>query len=247
MKYKFIFVILSSSNLPIQNVYYNSNDKYEKFKQLQKMYLNLYPSDIKFFFIEYLENLEENIYERDNFIYVKGNEIPMVPNTLLKTLSAVEYIHTKYDYDYIIHTNLSSLWNIPVLLSLYDKIPRNNFFGGHVIFNSFVSGTGILMSHDLIPLFLKINKNNENNNDIVISRHMNSSNIKIYTLNGLSQYKLNYQVLDETVQDKSSPHHEDNNKMPDCIDDILYFRIKNATFDRDLFVFNLLVKKIYNV
>ena len=71
--------------------------------------------------------------------------------------------------------------------------------------------------------------------------------IKIYILNGLSQYKLNFQILDETVEDKSSPHHKDNNKIPECINDILYFRIKNATFDRDLFVFNLLVKKIYNV
>jgi len=223
MKYKFIFVILSSSNLPIQNVYYNSNDKYEKFKQLQKMYLNLYPNDIKFFFIEYLENLQENICERDDFIYVKGNEIPMVPNTLLKTLSAIKYIHTKYDYDYIIHTNLSSLWNIPVLLSLYDNVPRNNFCGGHVVFNSFVSGTGIFISHDLIPLLLQSNWNSDNNNDLVISFYMKNSNIKIHALNDLSQYKMNYQVLDETVTDKSSPHHEDNNKIPECMDDILFF------------------------
>jgi hypothetical protein len=247
MKYKFIFVILSSSNLPIQNVYYNSNDKYEKFKQLQKMYLHLYPNDIKFFFIEYLENLEENICEQDDFIYVKGSEMPMVPNTLLKTLSAVKYIHTKYDYDYIIHTNLSSLWNIPLLLTLHDKIPRNNFFGGHVISNTFVSGTGIFISRDLTPLLLEANRNDSDNNDVVISRRMKHSNITTYMLNNLSQFKMNHQILDETVTDKASPHHVDRNPMPEIIDDILYFRIRNATIEQDLYIMKLLIHKLYQL
>ena len=76
MKYKFIFVILSSSNLPIQNVYYNSNDKYEKFKQLQKMYLHLYPNDIKFFFIEYIENLFNNKGKFERKLLVETNVEP---------------------------------------------------------------------------------------------------------------------------------------------------------------------------
>ncbi len=54
----------------------------------------------------------------------------------------------------------------------------------------------------------------------------------MYYLNNLTNYKMNYQILDENCTDKNSPHHKNNNlEINDdtYIDDILYFRIRNAS------------------
>ena len=244
VKYKFMFLLLSISNLDTN--YFHSNDKYVQLKILNKMYYDLYPNDIKFFYLENDPNLSENICEKNDFIYVKADET-VVPGMLIKQQEAVKYINTKYNYDYVVLTNLSTLWNIPVLLSLYKTIPRTRFFGGHLPFNTFVSGTGIFISHDLTPLLLQANHNVGHNNDVVISKHMNHSNITTYMFNNLSQFKMNYQILDDTVTDKASLHHVDRNPIPEIIDDILYFRIRNATIEQDLYIMKFLIHKLYQL
>jgi len=252
MAYKFIFVILSSSDLDKSNVYYNSVNKYNILKELNKLYLNIFKDDIKFFFVEYNKNITEDILEVDNFIYIKGVEEPIIPNMLVKKLKAMNYIETNYKFDYIINTNLSTFWNIPVLLSLYNNIPRNNFFGGHVIFNSFITGTGIIFSNDLMPILLTLNPSTfgQLNEDQAISHFLESKNIPIFHLENLEKYKLNYQILDENETNIDSPHHiyhnlqiNENTKT----DDILYFRIKNTNSERDIFIAKKILKKIYNI
>jgi hypothetical protein len=246
VKYKFIMLVLSSSNLNNTNGYFTSSEKYSQLKIMNKMYYDLYPNDIKFFYMENDPNLPEQVIEKNDYIYVRAEET-VVPGMLIKQQEAVKSINTKYDYDYIILTNLSTLWNIPVLLSLYKTIPRTRFFGGHLPFNTFVSGTGIFISHDLTPLLMQANRHETDNNDVVISRHMNHSNVTTYMLNNLSQFKMNYQILDETVTDKESPHHVDRNPMPETTDDILYFRIRNATIERDLYITKFLIHKLYHL
>lgn len=231
MKYKFIFLVLSSSNLNSNNNYFNSNDKYNQLKFLNKKYFDLYSNDIKFFYIENDPYLLENICEKNDFIYVKADE-SVVPGMLIKQQESVKYINSKYNYDYIIFTNLTTLWNIPVLLSLYETIPRNNFFGGHTIFDKFVSGTGIFISHDLTPLFLQANRNDGDNNDVVISKHMKNCHIPIYTFNNLSLYKMNYQIVSD-----------ESRKIPETTNDILCFRI----IENDLFITKLLINILYNI
>jgi len=215
-------------------------------KPMQKKHLDLYSDDIKFFFIEFDNNINKDIEEIGDFIYVKGNELPLVPNMLVKTLLCIEYIKNKYEYDYIIRTNITTLWNIKVLLSLYNTIPRNNFFGGHYMFDSFISGTGIIISNDLIPLLLKTNILDRDNDDVVISKHMKDS-VPVYRLNNHSQFKLIYQVLDENCKDTSSPHHINHNKIPETTDDVLYFRICSASNEYDLNVTKLLINKLSNI
>jgi hypothetical protein len=217
-QYKFIFVVLSSDKLTIDNPYYGNEKRYNKFKILNKIIYDKFINDIKFFFIEYNNKLEENIIELNDYIYIKGDEMPLNPNTLLKTIQAIEYINNKYNYDYIIHTNLSSIWNIPVLLSLYDNIPRTNFFGGHLIFDYFITGTGILFSNDIIPLLINIKTDTNifiNNNDIAITAYMVNYNIPIFNLQNMLNYK-----WEQIIND---------NYANEYFDDILYFRIKNSS------------------
>jgi hypothetical protein len=150
-----------------------------------------------------------------------------------------------------LRTNLSSIWNISKLLSLYNEIPKSNFFGGYVIFNSFVSGTGIFISRDLIEKLLKINTNYFNVlDDVAISTHMKNQGIKMTDFNILTNYKMNYQVLNENETDINAFTHKNNNleiNNTTYIDDILYFRVKNNTIERDLFITKKIIKKIYNI
>jgi hypothetical protein len=251
MSYKFIFLVLSSSILDEKNVYYNSSNRYSILKELNKLYLNIFMDDIKFFFVEYKKDISEDVLEVDNFIYVKGSEEPIVPNLLIKKIKAMIYIESKYKFDYIINTNLSSFWNIPLLFSLYNNIPRNNFFGGHYIFNNFITGTGIIISKDLLPMLLTINAFKFiENEDIAISNFMKSKNISIFNLEKLNHYKINYQILHENETDINSPHHKNHNleiNENTNINDILYFRIKNANQERDIYVAKKILKKIYNI
>ena len=251
MSYKFIFVIVSNSKLDEKNVYYNSSNRYSILKDLNKTYFDIFKDDIKFFFVEYNENINEDVLEVDDFIYIKGLEEPIIPNILIKKIKSMIYIKSKYKFDYIINTNLSSFWNIPVLLSLYNNIPRKKFFGGHVIFNSFITGTGIIISNDLLPILLSINSYNfGDNEDVVISHFMKSKNIPIFHLEQSNHYKLNYQILDENVTDINSPNHKKNileiNENTNT-NNILYFRIKNENQQRDIFIIKIILKKIYNI
>ena len=251
MKRKFIFLIISCSNLDESNVYYNSKDKYQLLKKMNKMYFDLFKDDIGYFFVEYNNAIDADIIEDGDFIYIKGCEEPLIPNLLVKKMLAINYIHGKYEYDYMIHTNLTSLWNIPVLLSLYNDLPKLTCFAGHFIFNSFITGTGIIISHDLTPLLLQIPAISENTNeDVVISRFILSNGIPVYNLENNEKYKLNYQILNENEQNPSSPHHKNYNleiNENTYTNNILYFRIKNSTIQQDFFVAKNIIKKLYNI
>lgn len=71
--------------------------------------------------------------------------------------------------------------------------------------------------------------------------------VPMYRLNDHSQFKLNYQILHETCNDTSSPHHINHNKFPETTDDVLYFRICSASNEYDLNVTKLLIKKLSNI
>ena len=92
MSYKFIFLILSNSKLNEKNVYYPSSNRYTILKDLNKLYLDKFKDDIKFFFVEYNENINEDILEVGDFIYIKGIEEPIIPNILIKKIKAMFYI-----------------------------------------------------------------------------------------------------------------------------------------------------------
>jgi len=202
------------------------------------MYYDEFKNDIKFFYVEYKENIETDIIEIDDYIYIKGKEFPLNPNLLIKTMKAIGYIHDKYNYDYIIHTNLSSIWNIPVLLSLYNEIPRKNFFGGHYIFNFFITGTGIFFSYDIIPLLMKLDTNIYNEmNDITISAYMKDSCIPTFRLEHMSNYRWELIIT----------HDYACNYTKDYFDNILYFRVKTSSSKIDITITKYLLKQLYNL
>jgi hypothetical protein len=236
MKYKFIFVVASTSELAPDNPYYGNEKRYSEFKKMNKMYYDKFKEDIKFFYVEHKEDLEKEAIEEGDYIYIKGNDMPLNPNFTLKMLKATNYIHDKYEYHYIIHTNLSSLWNIPVLLNLYKELPRNNLFGGHYLFDFFVTGTGMFYSHDLIPFLMKIDVSiYSDTNDVSISAYMRDNGIPVYRLDHMPNYMF---II-------ATPDHCNN--IYGSYETILYFRIRNICMDSDINIMKNLLKYIYNI
>ena len=210
----------------------------------------MFKDTIKFFFIEYKDDIIDDIVEIDDFIFIKGTEDPVIPNLLVKSIKAINYVNTKYDFDFILRTYISSIWNIPKLLSLYNEIPKTNFFGGYVVFDHFITGTGVFISRDLIKKLLTMNANVTINEDVAISFHMKSIRVNMSYFNNLTNYKLNFQTIDINENNINSPHHKNNNleiKYDTYIDDILYFRVKNCSREQDLLVTRKILKRIYNI
>jgi len=240
MKFKAIFLILSSNDNPI----------YDKFKKLHCIYLKNYYPIIKFFFIEFNNNITEDILEIDNYIYVKGTE-SINPGMIIKTCKAIEYINNRYKYEFLIRTNLSTLFNMMNLLEYISIIPTENACGGFG-YRSFISGTCIVLSQDIT---LKIVENFYkydilvHNEDIIISAVLNKLETPYFNCNKYYKWGIIQDIKTEEHDDYyfilSNGEYNENITFPD---NILNFRIKN-TLDRsiDIKYFKLLLYKIYNI
>ena len=76
-----------------------------------------------------------------------------------------------------------------------------------------------------------INRAYDSYDDCLISDILQSLN---YSLQNITEYKLEYLISDK------------DNIIPDNIDDILYFRIKNADRNIDIEMFKILYDRIYS-
>jgi len=223
-QYSFIFLIISSSDVP----------QYLQMKELSQLYYNLFNDKIKYFYIEFKKDLEDDIIEQGNHIYMKGEE-SIRPGILIKTKKALEYINNKYSYDYVIRTNLSSFWDLNNLLKFKNFLPRQNLCCGHLPFNSFISGTGIIMSSDVSKKIASvINTTTIENDDVYISSLFATCKCSIQNIEKAG-FSMEYLIYDN------------NNKIPDNTNNILYYRIKNGDRNIDIDMFKKLLFKIYDV
>lgn len=219
-----IFLIISSTDHSIYNLMKNIIDLYcEKMKLLYSL---------KHFFVEFKEDMDENnniLLEKNN-LFIKGKE-SLIPGILIKTKKALNYINANYTFDYIIRTNLSSFWNIPHLFNLFDSFENNNLATGVIIFNHFITGTGIILSKDISLELEKINENILIPDDVAISDYLQ----QITQLKRINESEMYYLITKYS-------------KIPDDISNILYFRIKtDGDREYDGILFKQLAEKIYNI
>jgi hypothetical protein len=222
MEYQLIILIISSNNLEV----------YDEMKKISQKYLTLFNNKIKFFYLEYRKQ-ENDIEEIDNTLYFNGEE-SIIPSIYKKTIKGLEYIN-KYDYKFIMRTNLSSFLNINNILKFIDLLPKNNCGGGYLCFNDFVSGTGIFMSKDVANILVNNIDNSEIHDDVLISRIMTNHNITLFNIN---TYNYNIEYL-------CNNNYNDNININD---NILYYRIRNdENRNIDIKYFNFLLNNIYNI
>jgi len=228
MHYKIFFLIISSDNEPV----------YAQMKELSTKYYNLYSNKIKFFFIENRPFVYYECIDYNNFLYNNGTE-SFVPGIYQKSVKAIEYINKKYSYDYVIRTNLSTFWHMENLFSFLDLKPKENFAAGYS-YQGFISGTGIIMSHDVGNIVVSNLNNSHIMDDIAISQTIQSQGIHLYNI---TEYKWGFLIppIDNL------PSNCKYLNINDDFSDILNFRIKNTNRSIDIEYFNILLQKLYNI
>jgi len=223
-----IIILILSGHDPIHT--YNDRNTYKELQNLSRLYYQAMAKkyDCKYYFIEYNESITDDIVEKEDYIYIKGTE--EFEKIYTKTKKSMQYIDQTYEYDYIVRTNISSFWNIDNLFVLTNILPRQKCLSGYLMFNSFISGTGIILSNDTCKYFIH-QPDVSGPDDVGIFRTIIHYCLPFQFDN---YYKLQFQT-------------NGTNELNENIENILYFRIKNEDRTNDIICFKLLLKKIYNI
>lgn len=142
---KILMLIISSDTDPV----------YEDHRKLWRSYMKSSPY-IDAYFIQYRDGeLEKN----EDTLWLPGKE--SFEGIIYKTIDSLEYFLNKDKYDFIIRTNLSSVWNFNAVLDYLSTLPSEKVYSG-IIGNykgiSYVSGSGIIMTSDTCRILIE-NKN----------------------------------------------------------------------------------------
>jgi hypothetical protein len=219
-KVRLIFLIISSNNDP----------SYTKMKKFIGANYARIKDKIKYFFIEHTENITGDVVELGNHIYIKGKET-FIPGIYDKTIKAIEHVNEKYDYDYLIRTNLSSFWIVENALRASESFPSTRFAGGFP-YQGFLSGTCMILSKDVSKIVCARHiPDSTVIDDVTISRVIESNGVPFYNI---TQYKWGFLTSPPEVSYPSNCRVL--TVSDEDISDILFFRSKS--FDRNMDVEN---------
>lgn len=143
---KVLILVISSNTQPV----------YREHKQVWRSYMKSHP-DIDCYFIESRQiMIGHPHFLTEDTLYVRGDET--YETIVRKTIRAMEYFLVRKSYDFVVRTNLSSVWIFPRLLAFLATIPRTEYYGGVICRNQqhpFVSGAGIILSADTCARLLE--------------------------------------------------------------------------------------------
>jgi len=150
---KVLVLVISSSDKPC----------YEGHRAVWRERWNSHPS----FHCKFLEMrgiAEGPPGEHGDTFFVEGEE-SMQPGVFRKTLAALAHYLDLGGYDFILRTNLSSLWIFDRFLPVVQSMPRCGVYAGVISsVRPYVSGGGILFSPDVARL-------------VVNNEHLNTTNV----------------------------------------------------------------------
>jgi hypothetical protein len=131
---KLVILVIASDNLAI----------YAHHEACWKSYARSHP-DVVVYFIRQREDVDETYIDGDT-IWSRGREA--TERVFEKTIAAFQYLPTS-SYDFLVRTNLSSVWNFRRLIDFCRTLPTTNVFCG-VIGNPGISGAGMILSPDVV-------------------------------------------------------------------------------------------------
>jgi hypothetical protein len=135
---KTLILIISDDSQPV----------YAPHREVWRSYMRSDPS-YECYFVTHRPDISEPRVIDDTF-YAVGQE--GFATILKKTADAMEYFLSRGTYDYVIRTNLSSVWIFRNLTACLETLPRSNTIYGCLgnVFNiQYVSGAGIIMTPDV--------------------------------------------------------------------------------------------------
>ena len=204
-------------------IYNESLDVYSLLKQKSHSYYTVFSHDIKVFYITFRENQDEEIIEDGEFLYFRGTE-SFKPGIIMKTMRALKYITQQYSYDYAVRTNVSTIINCKNLLDYFNTIPKTNYTGGFVIFNSFYSGIFVLFSKDMAEVLSSIDLQYENiyeeMDDVLIMQLIQKRQLPVFDITP-TKYRIEYCIAGDVMS------HNDIGENNEKYENVLCYRIRN--------------------
>ena len=219
---KVVFLFISSHDQPVYSIMRSITREY--FRKMQPVF------QYEYYFIEHRPMEEDLVIEQDT-MFVKGTE--HYYGILDKTLKAFEYINKHINYDLVIRTNLSSFWNFFPLYDFLDNLYDQGIATG-ICDNICMSGTGIILSHDVCKKLCDVMVYDESMTDDVIIRRNLERFMQIQPMPFSTRHNFIYGSY---------------NIIPEDVSDILYFRVKNEE-DRmlhDVAAFKALADRLYHI
>jgi len=117
---------------------------YAEHQSLWRTYATSHP-DVTVYFVRQREDIETMVQEGDT-LWAPGKET--AERVFEKTVAAFQYLPSS-SYDFLVRTNLSSVWNFKRLLEVCAILPPTNVYCG-VLGNPGISGAGMLLSPDVV-------------------------------------------------------------------------------------------------
>lgn len=226
---------------------HSPNPIYNDMFSIQQRYVHDF-DDIDTFFVVMRETQVNLIEQENDVIYVKGKE--HVLNVLYKTITALEYMFQKTEYDFVIRSNISTIIHIPKLIQYLYTIPTTRIYtssqflklkwidhkaGIHntSLFGTiYASGISITLSNDTVKYL--INNKDKLRYDIV-------DDISI----GLFFQTHNPLILKKGIKYMSSNLYTNAVTKNTNINNYIFFRNKSSNRMVDIQIMNLIVKKLY--
>ena len=137
-----LMLIISSDTDPV----------YDDHREVWSLYMNSNPQ-IECYFIQYRDGPQAI---EGNTFWLTGEE--SFQKIISKTLDSFNYFLNKDSYDFIVRTNLSSVWNFKVLLEHLKTLPKENVYNGVIGYwnkNKFASGSGYILTPDVAKLLIE--------------------------------------------------------------------------------------------
>jgi hypothetical protein len=164
-------LVISSDTFPV----------YAKHREVWKSYMRSHP-DIECVFLTY-RPLGFQPTRTEDTLFLRGLE--RYGTIYGKTLEGLEYFLTRKTYDYVVRTNLSSVWDFRALHAYLQTQPRDQLYAGQTGINpdtgiAFASGAGILMSSDVARTLLAnmhIGRTAQAFDDVAIAKALLASGI----------------------------------------------------------------------
>jgi len=201
-----------------------------------------------FFVYGKLSDLLEDYDSETDFIF---DDIPeSYPVYIHKTIRAFEILNLKYNFDYLVRTNLTTFWDLTKLEINLEKLPKEKCYYGDGPLPTYdhkgyyVSGTDTIVSRDLVDKILENKEKIEYTYiedasmglffHVYLKTHIIVSNMCFYE--DIANYKLEYDKI--------------NNRFLEATkNNIDHYRVKNKINREynDLFIYRFLLKKIYNI
>ena len=219
-----LVLIIASDDMPV----------YRELQKIWQSYMHSDPEHITAYFIKGDPAIAYTYLIKDDVIWLRTKE-SIRPGIINKTLMAMEaFLPQIHQFDYVLRTNLSSFYFFPRLLKFLQNSPTERFLAGRCDGN-FVSGSGFILSTDLVGLLVRNKRslfNSPGYDDVVISGFLHKNGVKF-----VSHAREDFLSMDDWEKKKQ--------QVPETM---FQFRIKTQESSRirdDIYIQSQLLKMFY--